>query len=30
VQARAFISGLLDGEGARALERAGFEPPPAQ
>jgi molybdate transport system substrate-binding protein len=30
VQARAFISGLLDGEGAPALERAGFEPPPAQ
>jgi molybdate transport system substrate-binding protein len=29
-EARAFIAGLLDGEGARALERAGFEPPPAQ
>jgi molybdate transport system substrate-binding protein len=28
-EARAFIAGLLDGEGARALERAGFEPPPA-
>lgn len=29
-EARAFIAGLLDGDGARALERAGFEPPPAQ
>ena len=29
-EARAFIAGLLDGEGARALERAGFERPPAQ
>jgi molybdate transport system substrate-binding protein len=29
-EARAFIAGLLDGEGARALERAGFESPPAQ
>ena len=29
-EARAFIAGLLDGEGAQALERAGFEPPPAQ
>ena len=29
-EARAFLAGLLDGEGARALERAGFEPPPAQ
>ena len=29
-EARAFIAGLLDGAGARALERAGFEPPPAQ
>ena len=28
--ARAFIAGLLDGAGARALEDAGFEPPPAQ
>jgi molybdate transport system substrate-binding protein len=26
--ARAFIDGLLDGAGARALEDAGFEPPP--
>jgi molybdate transport system substrate-binding protein len=29
-EARAFIAGLLDGDGARALERAGFESPPAQ
>ena len=29
-EARAFIAGLLDGDGADALERAGFEPPPAQ
>lgn len=28
--ARAFIAGLLDGAGAKALEDAGFEPPPAQ
>jgi molybdate transport system substrate-binding protein len=28
--ARAFVAGLLDGAGAEALERAGFEPPPAQ
>jgi molybdate transport system substrate-binding protein len=28
--ARAFVSGLLDGAGAQALEDAGFEPPPAQ
>jgi len=28
--ARVFVAGLLDGEGARALERAGFEPPPPQ
>src|SRR3954453_1321575 len=27
-QAKAFISGLLDGEGAQALQDAGFEPPP--
>ena len=27
-QAKAFISGLLRGEGAQALEDAGFEPPP--
>jgi molybdate transport system substrate-binding protein len=27
-QAKAFIRGLLDGDGARALEDAGFEPPP--
>jgi molybdate transport system substrate-binding protein len=26
--ARAFIAGLVDGEGAQALEDAGFEPPP--
>jgi molybdate transport system substrate-binding protein len=29
-QARAFVAGLLEGDGAQALERAGFEPPPAQ
>lgn len=28
--ARAFIAGLLDGAGAKALQDAGFEPPPAQ
>jgi molybdate transport system substrate-binding protein len=28
-RARAFISGLLDGAGAAALRRAGFEPPPS-
>jgi molybdate transport system substrate-binding protein len=28
--ARAFVAGLLDGDGAEALERAGFEPPPPQ
>ncbi len=28
--ARAFVAGLLDGDGAQALERAGFEPPPPQ
>jgi molybdate transport system substrate-binding protein len=28
--ARAFVAGLLDGPGAQALERAGFEPPPPQ
>jgi molybdate transport system substrate-binding protein len=28
-QAKAFIAGLLDGAGAQALRRAGFEPPPA-
>ena len=27
-QAKAFIDGLLDGAGARALRDAGFEPPP--
>ena len=27
--ARAFVEGLLEGDGARALARAGFEPPPA-
>ena len=26
--ARAFVDGLLDGKGADALQRAGFEPPP--
>jgi len=26
--ARAFVAGLLDGAGAEALKRAGFEPPP--
>jgi molybdate transport system substrate-binding protein len=26
--ARAFVQGLLEGEGARALREAGFEPPP--
>jgi molybdate transport system substrate-binding protein len=29
-QARKFVAGLVDGAGAQALERAGFEPPPAQ
>jgi molybdate transport system substrate-binding protein len=28
--AQAFVDGLLDGDGKRALEDAGFEPPPAQ
>jgi molybdate transport system substrate-binding protein len=28
-EARAFIDGLLDGAGRRALDEAGFEPPPA-
>jgi molybdate transport system substrate-binding protein len=28
--AKAFIDGLLDGDGQAALDRAGFEPPPAQ
>jgi molybdate transport system substrate-binding protein len=28
--ARAFVDGLLDGAGRRALEQAGFAPPPAQ
>ena len=28
LQARAFLEGLLEGAGARALRRAGFEPPP--
>jgi molybdate transport system substrate-binding protein len=28
--ARAFVDGLLDGAGRRALDAAGFEPPPAQ
>jgi molybdate transport system substrate-binding protein len=28
-QAKAFVSGLLDGDGARALQQAGFEPPPS-
>ena len=28
--ARAFVDGLLDGDGEQALEDAGFEPPPAQ
>jgi molybdate transport system substrate-binding protein len=28
--ARAFVQGLLDGDGERALRAAGFEPPPAQ
>jgi molybdate transport system substrate-binding protein len=28
--ARAFVEGLLEGDGRRALEAAGFEPPPAQ
>jgi len=28
--ARAFVDGLLDGDGKRALDAAGFEPPPAQ
>ena len=29
-EARAFIAGLLDGDGARALEDAGFLPPPGR
>jgi molybdate transport system substrate-binding protein len=29
-QAKAFIDGLLDGAGAKALQDAGFEPPPGQ
>ena len=29
-QARAFVDGLLEGAGRRALDAAGFEPPPAQ
>jgi molybdate transport system substrate-binding protein len=29
-QAKAFIAGLLDGSGARALEDAGFLPPPTE
>jgi molybdate transport system substrate-binding protein len=29
-QARAFVDGLLEGAGRRALGAAGFEPPPAQ
>ena len=28
--AKAFVDGLLDGDGQQALEAAGFEPPPAQ
>jgi molybdate transport system substrate-binding protein len=28
--AQAFVDGLLDGDGRRALDAAGFEPPPAQ
>jgi len=28
--AKAFVDGLLDGDGKRALDAAGFEPPPAQ
>ena len=28
--AKAFVEGLLDGDGKRALDDAGFEPPPAQ
>jgi molybdate transport system substrate-binding protein len=28
--ARAFVDGLLDGDGRKALDAAGFEPPPAQ
>jgi molybdate transport system substrate-binding protein len=28
--ARAFVDGLLDGDGRQALDDAGFEPPPAQ
>jgi molybdate transport system substrate-binding protein len=28
--ARAFVDGLLDGDGRAALDAAGFEPPPAQ
>lgn len=30
VEARAFVAGLLHGAGARALEAAGFEPPPSR
>jgi len=29
-QARAFIAGLLNGAGAKALKNAGFEPPPGR
>jgi molybdate transport system substrate-binding protein len=28
--AQAFVDGLLEGDGHKALEAAGFEPPPAQ
>ena len=28
--AKAFVDGLLDGDGKEALDAAGFEPPPAQ
>jgi molybdate transport system substrate-binding protein len=28
--AKKFVAGLLDGDGKRALDEAGFEPPPAQ
>jgi molybdate transport system substrate-binding protein len=28
--AQAFVDGLLEGDGERALDAAGFEPPPAQ
>ena len=29
-QAKAFIAGLLDGDGEQALQAAGFLPPPTQ